>query len=147
MKLDRYRIDPKKAKSGAWIDLPTFPGTKLLIARINNSAYMSELERLKAPYKQAKRVGALDEGEIPEEARYRIMGQAMAKHVLLSWKGLELEGQDFPYSPANAERLLCSEEFQEFRDMVLLLSTNLDNFRMEHAAETGKDSAPTSDGT
>lgn len=140
MDINSYAVDIEKEQNGSWIEIDD-DGTELLIARMNNPAYKREIERLKAPYRKQIR-----KDELSEEKSAEILAKAMAKTILLGWRGLTINGQEHPYTYENALHLLTDPKYKEFLSHVIMLSNDIENFRNEEIKKMGKDSAPTSDG-
>jgi hypothetical protein len=66
-----------------------------------------------------------------------IENKALAKHILLSWRNLELdesEGQ-VEYSEQKAYEILCNPEYREFRNLVKNLAEEEEVFRKQDREE------------
>ena len=128
MDLNRYALDTDKANNGAWIKIDG--GGEVLIARMHNRAFKQELKRLQAPY-------VLPSGklEIDQEVLDELINKAMAKTILLNWRGITYQGEEFPYSAENSLKICTNPKFEQFKNLVVMLSSDLDNYREEQKAK------------
>jgi hypothetical protein len=125
-----FGTDTKKEQDGVWIDLGD--GGSMKIARMGNPDYIKEFQRITKPHRQAIRRGTLS-----EEVSQDLLVQAMAKHILLDWKGLKYnDGTDIVYSVEEAKKMLSS--LKDFRDYVTEMANSAENFKEEVDQETEK---------
>ena len=126
----KFKTDVDKEDNGTWLNIDT--ECRVLVARMNNPAYEEELKRLRAPYKQAIR-----EGSMEDEIADRILATAMAKTILLNWEGLELDGKPYPYSYENCRELLLNRAYRQFRNLIVSMAADVENYRAKEVTETG----------
>jgi len=60
-----------------------------------------------------------------------IQNKALAKHILLGWRNLQINKEDIPYSEEKAYEILCNPEYIEFRKLVISLAEEEEVFRKE----------------
>lgn len=120
MDLDSYNIDDKLSVEGKWV--PIGKDAELKIARLNNEPYRDFIKKKLKPYKSAMRAGAVD-----DDVMTNVVIQAMARHILLDWKGLREKGEPLVYSLETCERVLRDKE--QFRELVATLANDADLFR------------------
>ena len=114
---------------GIWQDIGD--GVSLLIARIGNPQYQKEFQKIAKPHRRALRRGTLS-----DEVAEKLLIKAMAKNILLDWKGLEEDGEPIPYSYENAVRILT--EYKDLRDYVSDMANEIDAFKLEDDEEAEK---------
>ena len=139
MELNKIKIDLEKQIAGVWVDVDA--DTSLLVARMHNPEFTKVFERAAIPYKQAARKGIVSDSKALEG-----FNQALAKTVLLGWKGLKLDGEEVSYSHETCYEILSDESLTNFKDLVVEIATNEENFRAEEVEEAGKKSKNTSIG-
>ncbi|MFZ8393380.1 hypothetical protein ACO1MB_14085, partial [Staphylococcus aureus] len=71
----------------------------------------------------------------------------LAKTVLLDWQNLKLNGQEVPYSEAQALQILNDPKLADFRDQVVDLASDAELFREEHLEQAEKNLSSGSVGT
>jgi hypothetical protein len=122
-----FGVDKKHAEEGKWFDLED--GGSVLVARYGNPSWTAELVRLRKPHLAAIRMNTLSDEIITE-----IAVKSMAKTILLDWKGISIDGEDFHYSREHAEQLLT--DFPEFREAIAIIAGERRNYGVEDI--TGK---------
>lgn len=131
MDLDSYSVNDKDSVEGKWV--PIGKDAELKIARLNNEPYRDFIKKKLKPYKSAMRAGAVDEDVINA-----VVVQAMARHILLDWKGLKESGKPLIYSIEECERVLRDKE--QFRELVAALANDADLFRDAELEDGAKNS-------
>lgn len=127
------QTDGRREQEGAWC--PYKKGAQLLIARLSNPQHKREQERLEAPYKKQIRRGTL-----PQSIARRITAEAMAKTVLLDWKGVkDAKGKDVAYTPELGAEVLQKD--LSLQDFVIEQAANEDLFRDDDIEEIEKKSS------
>lgn len=124
MDLKNMRTDIDKAERGVWY--PVDSETKILVARYGNKAFQEELKRLTAPYKLA-----IQKNQLDTDTKERLSIEAIAKHILLGWEGMKTNGTPLPYSIEAAIEILSDPTLNEFRELVLEVSTDAELYRAE----------------
>lgn len=128
MELRITPIDDAKQDSGVWA---TYRGVELLIARSTTARYVRELRRMQKPYQKQLAQGTHDPQRFQTDVH-----RAVAKCLLLDWRGLIVNGEEIPYSEDNAFQLL--EQDPDAREFIAEFSTNIDNFLNEELEEAAK---------
>lgn len=128
MDLSDFDLNDELSVEGRWV--PIGKDAELKIARMNNEKYRDFVKKKLKPYRSAMRAGTVDDALTTE-----IVVMAMARHVLLDWKGLTEKGEPLAYAVETAERLLRDKE--PFRELVASLATDQQLFQDadEEAAE------------
>ncbi|TPJ60822.1 hypothetical protein [Mesorhizobium sp. B2-6-1] len=121
IKLGSLAADLKKEREGDWIEpkewgglnpekpfeMTPLPGLALLVRSTNYPPYMTArqaaLEKIKLDY---------PDGQVPPDAQARINGELAVQHLLLGWRGLDIE-----YSPDVVSNVLVAEEHRVLRDI------------------------------
>jgi hypothetical protein len=117
-----FATDVKLETEGVWKDLGE--GAELKVARIGNPAYNKEMQRLMKPYKHLVSRGALS-----EDVAQKILIEAMAKTILVDWKGLKDGGKVIKYSTKAAIDMLT--KYKDFRDLISTLAGEMTTFKVE----------------
>ncbi len=133
MDLRSIKTDVKNEEDGAWISIDKT--TKLKIARWNNKKFRNMRESLSAPYMTKSKKNS---GLISDEDAEDILNTVISETILMGFDGLELDGEKIEYSVENAKKLICDQSLKEFRELVVELSTDIDNFREEFIEEAEK---------
>lgn len=114
--LSTLKTDKNLETEGVWVDY--LGGSKLLIARNNNSKYRSFVSM---KYKQNRMV--IDrggrEGDVLAE---KIQIEGLARHILLDWQGVEVEGKPQKYTHELGQKALS--EFSDFKSDVETFSND-----------------------
>lgn len=122
IKLASLSADLPKEREGDWIpvkewpglnpekpfEMTPLPGLEFLVRSTNYPNYVTArqaaLERLKRDYPDDK---------VPADVQARMEGQLSVEHLLLGWKGLDVE-----YSPDLVGTILVAEEHRVMRQMI-----------------------------
>lgn len=138
-----YAVDPKAEQEGRWF--PFGSGSRVLVARANNSAYV---RMLTARYDQFQyELSKKDTEEDLQNAKARsnkIMAEVMAHTILLGFEGMGYQKKPIEYSVANAQMMLQHEEFQK---AISNLAADFRNYRFEVEEADAKNSETTSVGS
>jgi len=127
----KYKTDESKEREGVWV--PLDGEGRIRIARTNNPLYREAMVRKVNRYKMAAKSKV-----IPEDDWITIVNELIAETILVDWEGITEKGQPLPYSVENAKRVLA--ELKDFREMVLSIADNMDNFKEELDEGTEKNS-------
>lgn len=127
----RYATDKQAEQDGVEVKLDD--GCTILVARANNRKFKAEMRRLMRPYQNQERRGTFD-----PDLRDDLTRQAVAKFVLLGWKGIELGGKAVKYSSEKAEELMKRSE--DFENDVIDAATMMETFRAVELEEGAKNS-------
>lgn len=124
-------IDSQLAEDGVEVDLGE--GAAIIVRPMRNEQFKKYLNTLLKPYErriQQKRMDAKLQDDLTRKA--------VAKHVLIGWKGIEIDGKEVKYSPAKAEELM--KRFEDFQEDVLTAALSRETFRAEVVEENEKNS-------
>lgn len=105
-----FATDEKLEIEGRWV--PFDNETSFKIARAYNKHFSRLFQRLYA----ANKLAIQAKGDKAEEVAKNVMCEAMAKTILLDWKGpVKIKGEDLgAYSPAGAQKALALNGFREW---------------------------------
>jgi len=121
-----FGVNSEQVENGKWFDLED--GGAVKVAKYGNSKWLAELVRLRKPHLATIRTGALS-----DEVTTEITVKAMAKGILLDWKNISIDGEEFHYSRENAEKILL--EYPEFREAIAQIASERKSFALEDIAE------------
>lgn len=127
MDISKFQTNKSAEEEGIWVDVDG-NGTKIKVARINNTRYKKYFQKITKPYKRQIRNGTL-----AEELAEKLLVDALANTILLDWKGFTRGGEDYPYNIDNARAFL--QESADFRDFVSDAANEMENFRAEELEE------------
>jgi hypothetical protein len=133
--MDAFGTDLELEKEGVWVEL--LKDVLVKVRPLGNDRYLRLVEKLKSKHSAAYRSGTID----PEIDR-NIQIRAVAKEVLVDWKGVEDPdtGEELPYSYDNAKRLLSDKRIKRFGIRVIEASAEQETFRQYEEEETEKNS-------
>ncbi|NQW12223.1 MAG: hypothetical protein HQ481_20345 [Alphaproteobacteria bacterium] len=142
MDLNRFKADTTLEDEGVWTPIDADGGAELKVARIGNRRYRETMARRLKPYRRALRAGTLD-----DSVTERITAEVLAETVLLDWRRLERDGEELVYSPAVAVELMKDAAYKDFRDLVVEMASDLENYRQRDLEEAEKNSSTSSAGS
>lgn len=140
MDLKHFRTDLDKAKNGVWVNVDPDGDVKIKVARMNNSEYQAYLSELLGVSGRRITGGTLRRMQ-DQKTRSEAVRKALARHVLLDWKGFTDNGEEVPYSEKKALELLTDPAYQDFYDLVLQSASDEDLFREEEEEEDAGNSS------
>ena len=120
-----------KALESEGVDVEITSGAIITVARVNNPAFKKFLKHLLLPYERKIQRKTMD-----DELLADLTLKAISKHVLLGWKGIQLDDKVVKYTPAKAYELL--KEFEDFAEDVLDAASMRETFRAEVIEENEK---------
>jgi hypothetical protein len=132
-----YRTNIEREEKGQWVEWGE--DTKLLIARLGNPQYQTRFQALMKPHRHLR-----DRGLLPDDIQSEILNKCIAETVLLGWEGVTYEDEAFPYTVANAIKLLT--DFKDFREDLLTVAGEFATFRAEEIEDSAKNSKKSSSG-
>jgi len=133
--LELYGTDATLAREGVWHTLA--PGVCVCVARWNNPLFQRALED-----ELEERSDGLDEDE--DRA---VMARVLAQTILTDWQGIVFEGEELPYSPANAEKVLADPRMRDFRLEVTKRAQRAERYRIKRLDDDRKNSSKRSGGS
>jgi hypothetical protein len=123
--------DPALEENGVEVQLSE--DAYITVRRSNNQKFKDLLTSLRKPYEQRIQRGTMDQKVLDQLTR-----QAVAKEVLIGWRGIKLDGKEVKYSPAKAEELL--KKYEDFQEDVLTAANTRETFRRQVQEENEKNS-------
>jgi len=120
-----FGVNADQAENGKWFDLED--GGSVKVAKFGNPKWVAELVRLRKPHLATIRTGTLS-----DEVTTDITVKAMAKGILLDWKNISIDGEEFHHSLENAEKIL--HEYPEFREAIAQIASDRKSFSVEDIA-------------
>lgn len=111
---------------------------ELLIARAANDNFLKEVDRLEKPH-----IKKIRKGTLSSVLAIEIQAKAMAKTILLGWRGKGVEGLE--YNQVNATKALKHDD--DLREFVVDFAADSENFRTELIEEQAGKSPTTSSGS
>lgn len=139
--LSRYRRDPDLAK-GRWVDLPGIDGVQLKIA-----AQSAEFHRA---CREANRphLERFANGEVTNEEQASIWSEAIAKHLLVDWRGnVDEGGQPIEATFEARLREVAHEDAAELRQFIITQSAAMSLYRVASRERILGNSKPASSGS
>jgi len=135
---DIYESNLDLEEEGVWVNLTKTIEVK--VAALGNRKHTNLLTKLQKA--QGKTL------ENDADLREDIHVQAMAKTVLLDWKGItDKDGKPLKYSYENAYKLLSDEKMYRFKKDILFLSQEAETFKAQEEEADAKNSKKSSDGS
>lgn len=132
VKLSSLRADLAKEREGDWIEAPHIGvGVAFLVRSINFPDFQTARDR--ALMKLAERFGA---EAVPSEENARVMGSLAAEHLLLGWRGFDVD-----YSPDTAIEVLTDEGYRRVRLSIFAAATRVGARETEFLEDAAKNSA------
>ncbi|MFG1205563.1 hypothetical protein [Xanthobacter flavus] len=113
VKLNSVKVDIDQENTGTWVDSTSYPGVSYLVRGIHYQ-----------PFETARDLGVQALAKtyrtkpVPLAERNAVLGSAIAKHLLLDWKGF-----DEDHDPSLALEMLTDPAFRTLLDDVLQAST------------------------
>lgn len=123
--------DPTLEKDGVEVNLGD--GAAIIVRPMRNENFRKYLNELLKPYERRIQQKRMD-GKLQDE----LTRKAVAKFVLIGWKGIKLDGKEVKYSPEKAVELM--ERFGDFEEDVLTAAMTRETFRAEVVEENEKNS-------
>ena len=112
---------------GVWV--PYAQGCELRIARAGNANFLNALDKAQRPHRKA-----MARGKLGTAKELSIQCDAMAKGILLEWRGPAMKKQ--PYTEETAQKALRHDS--DLREFVVDTAADLDTYREEEVAEVSE---------
>lgn len=129
----RFATDESREEEGVWVDFGD--GIEVRIRRLSSKVSRDVRKRLEKPHGEAIRRGGLPEG-VAED----ILNRQIAEAVIAEWRGVDDEaGNALPCTVENKLRVI--KALPEFRDEVLSVSIERDNYKAALNEEAEKNSS------
>ncbi len=127
----QYKTDPSLEENGVWEDLGD--GAKLLIARVNNPAYVRAYRKVPRGIRRQFEAGNLTTSKDDD-----IICSVMAETILLDFKSLCVGDKAIKYSPESAKKILL--EYPDFRELVWQIANETQRFHADGVEDDAKNS-------
>jgi hypothetical protein len=136
-----YAVDEELENNGVWT--PVGGGSEFLIARSGNDAYAKLLTRLIDQDRKTIDLG----GAIAEAKSNEIMIAVLAESVIRGWRTkigaqvnptITFQGEELPYTPANAVKILSDSRMKDLRKAVIVASENVESYKLKLEAQQGE---------
>jgi hypothetical protein len=123
--------DPELEQEG--VEVQIAEDAFITVRRTNNKKFGDYLTQLRKPHEQR-----IQRGTMNREILDGLTRKAVAKHVLVGWRGITIDGKAVKYSPEKAEELL--KKYDDFQEDVLTAANTRETFRREVVEENEKNS-------
>lgn len=123
MELTQLTTDAAKEREGVWFEYDA--ETSFLIGSLNGRAYREAFQKRYEALRLKFRTN------IPPTESELANLQCYADAILLGWKGLKNNGEEFPYTKENS--LMVLKNCPTLREFVFASAANHDNFKFESA--------------
>lgn len=132
MDVNTLMTDATLEEDGVW--LPYRGGSQVRIASIGSRKFQTYKTALEKPYRRQIQMDTLD-----DKITTDLLCKAMARCVLLDWKGFERDGKPLRYSEKAACDLMT--ESRAFRNDVAAMAMEEESFKREYVETATKNSA------
>ena len=105
----------------------------ITVLRSNNARFKKLLIGLRKPYEHRIQRGRMDQKILDG-----LTVKAVAREVLIGWRGIKDNGKTIKYSPEAAEKLM--KKYEDFQEDVLTAANTAETFRAEVVEENVKNS-------
>lgn len=122
-----------KSLESEGVEVEIRSGAIVKVARTNNPKFKEYLRHLLKPYERQMQRRTMDDDLLND-----LTLRAVAKHVLLGWKGIYLDNKRVKYSPEKAFELM--KEFEDFQEDVVDAASMRETFRATVVEENTKNS-------
>jgi len=122
-----------KSLESEGVEVEIRSGAIVKVARTNNPKFKEYLRHLLKPYERQMQRRTMDDDLLND-----LTLRAVAKHVLLGWKGIYLDNKRVKYSPEKAFELM--KEFEDFQEDVVDAASMRETFRAAVVEENTKNS-------
>lgn len=126
-----FGTDPTIETEGIEVHLGGDAYLTLARAGGGNLRYENAMKKHFSPHKRALSSNTLD-----EKTAIDILQAVYAESVVIGWRGIEVDGEELPYSAANVRRVMT--EFPEIWRIVQEEAGKFSNFRAAEAKEMGE---------
>ncbi len=123
--------DPTLEKDGVEVELGD--GASIVVRPLKNEAFKKYLNELLKPHERK-----IQQKRMDSKLQDDLTRKAISKHVLIDWKGIEVDGKKVKYSPQAAEELMI--RFEDFQEDVITAAMARETFAAEVAEENEKNS-------
>lgn len=130
-----FATNEKLETVGVWHNLNADGSSRVKVARMDNPKYQQTMQLLYSEFaeeiQKEPEAQRLEQGSVTR----KIMAKGMAEAILVDWEGISYRGKVLKYTKENAEKVLSHKDFLE---LVLRLSSDIANFRLELEEEQTK---------
>jgi hypothetical protein len=129
----RFATDENREEGGVWVDFGD--DIRVKVRRFRSRKSIEVRKELDKPFADVVRRGTLPEG-VAED----LLLKQMAKAIVADWEGVDLgDGEVVPCTEGNS--LVALKKFPEFREAILQVSIEADNYRAKVDEDAEKNSA------
>lgn len=118
-------VDPQLEQSGVWVEYDET--TQFLIGSLNSPRYRKAYRDALDKARMGQRT------KMTDEQADAVNIAVMAKSVLLDWKGVHMDGKDYPATDDNKIYVLTN--CPQVREFVVARATNFELFKRENLEE------------
>jgi hypothetical protein len=120
--LSRYKTDTSLENDGVEVDFGD--GVSVTVRRMNNKSAQELRRKLEKPYARMR--------ETPDSVSENILNRVLAEAVVVGWKGVTDEnGNELPFSPANAMKIFENPELRDFKEDIAMASMQRETFKAQ----------------
>lgn len=134
---DLLETDATSEEEGRWFRdiFEDATGIDLKLRRMTSKASIRARRNLDKQYKSKMN----KRGEYDEDTALIVIAKQIANGVIVDWDGVyDRDGTKMPFTAANAEMLIT--KLPALRDAIMVVASEMDNFRIEQREETEKNS-------
>lgn len=123
--------DPDLEKDGVEVEIGE--DAFITVRRSNNKKFVQLLTTLRKPHEQRIQRGTMDQKVLDGLTR-----KAVAREVIIGWRGIKLDGKSIKFSPEKAEEMM--KRFEDFQEDILTAANTRETFRRQVVEENAKNS-------
>lgn len=118
MDLSKLRTDKNLGAEGVWVEV--LDGVEVKVIATSSAEFKKFAQTQMKSYQSLGIEPSIEEGE-------KLGAKAFSHCAVKDWKGVEVDGQNIPFTPDAALKLF--QDIPEFLRLVVQAATTLDNFR------------------
>lgn len=131
VKLESLKANLQKERDGDWVpDKLIGPDVAFLVRSTNYAPF-----RIARDAVNAKLQRKYKDEPVPDEVSAKAYGELAVEHLLLDWRGIDVE-----FTPEVASEVLTDEAYRSFRSAVYFAATKSGQGEIEFVEETIKNS-------
>ena len=133
-----FGVNKAKESEGAWC--PIGGGIEVRVKRAgqSNNEFAAEQMKMLKPFSKQIAMNTMD-----MDVLRQINAKLFAKHIIVDWRGVSIDGEAIPFSPAKF--LEFAIEMPDFFSDVFAAATELQNFQDDEDADLEKKPATSTD--
>ncbi len=134
--LASIRRDKKKVDEGVEVEL--CPNFFITLRHRDYAPYREHLQRHGAHLIPSGKKGRMTPSKMAEFEK--VQAEATARHLIVGWRGLDIDGEEVPFTVATAVNILTDPEHFEFYELICQESDSNANFRKQIVDDQAKNS-------